>query len=53
MAGSKYDVVLRRNISRAVLADRRRCEHLYGSGDLYAVSKRQISTREINAHRLR
>jgi hypothetical protein len=52
-AESTYDVVLRRNISRAILADRRQCEHLHGSGDLYAVSKRQISTREIKAHRLR
>lgn len=52
-AESSYDVVLRRNISRAISADRRQCEHLYGSGDLYAVSKRQISTREIKAHRLR
>ncbi len=52
-AESSYDVVLRRNISRAISADRRQCEHLYGSGDLYAMSKRQISTREIKAHRLR
>jgi hypothetical protein len=29
------------------------CAGLYGSSDLYAVSKRQISTREIKAHRLR
>jgi hypothetical protein len=50
---SRYDVVLRRNISRAILADRGQREHLYGSGDLYAVSKRQISTREIKARRLR
>ncbi len=49
----RYDIVLRRNISRSILADRRQCEHLYGSGGLYAVSKRQISTREIKAHRLR
>jgi len=52
-AESTYDVVLRRNISRAILADRRQCEHLYGSGNLYAVSKRQISTREIKSHHLR
>jgi len=52
-AESRYDIVLRRSISRAVLADRRQCEHLYGSDDLYAVSKRQISTREIKAHHLR
>jgi hypothetical protein len=29
------------------------CKHLYGSDGLYAVSKRQISTREIKAHGLR
>jgi hypothetical protein len=52
-AESSYDVVQRRNISRTILADRRQCEHLYGSSDLYAVSKRQISTREIKAQRLR
>jgi hypothetical protein len=52
-AESRYDAVLRRNISRAILADRQQCEHLYGSGDLYAVSKRQMSTREIKAHGLR
>jgi hypothetical protein len=52
-AESRYDAILRRNISRVILADSRKCEHLYGSGDLYAVSKRQISTREIKAHGLR
>jgi hypothetical protein len=52
-AESSYDVVQRRRISRAILADRRQCEHLYGSGELYAVSKRQISKREIRMHRLR
>jgi hypothetical protein len=34
-------------------SDRQQCEHLYGSGDLYAVSKRQIPSREIKTHRLR
>ncbi|MGC2260373.1 MAG: hypothetical protein WA594_18830 [Candidatus Sulfotelmatobacter sp.] len=53
IAEPRYDVVLRRNISRAVRADLQQCERLYGSGDLYAVSKRQMSTREIKAHRLR
>lgn len=38
---------------RAVQADLRQCKELYGSPDLYAVSKRQISTREIKAHQLR
>jgi hypothetical protein len=50
---SRYDVVLRRSISRVKLADLERCKHLYGSGDLYAVGKRQISTRETKAYRLR
>jgi hypothetical protein len=49
----RYDVVLRKPISRAVQADLRRCKELYGSTDLYAVSKRQISTREIKVHQLR
>jgi len=49
----RYDVVLRRNVSRAIYADRQQCEHLYGSGDRYAVSKRQISKREIKTHHLR
>lgn len=49
----RYDVVLRRNVSRAVAADMRRCNYLYGSSDLYAVSKRQLSTRDIKAHQLR
>jgi hypothetical protein len=52
-ADLRYDVVLRRRVSRAIPSDRQQCEHLYGSGDLYAVSKRQIPTREIKAHRLR
>lgn len=52
-AESRYDVVLRRNISRAIHADSQECRHLYGSTDFYAVGKRQISTREIRAHRLR
>jgi hypothetical protein len=49
----RYDVVLRRPISRAVQANLRQCKELYGSADFYAVSKRQISTREIKAHGLR
>jgi HAMP domain-containing protein len=52
-ADFRYDVVLRRHISRASSSDRKQCEHLYGSGDLYAVCKRQIPTREIKAHGLR
>lgn len=49
----RHDVVLRRPISRAVQADLRQCKELYGSTDLYAASKRQLSTREIKAHQLR
>jgi hypothetical protein len=52
-ADFRYDVVLRRHISWTISSDRQQCEHLYGSRDLYAVSKRQIPTREIKAHRLR
>jgi len=49
----RYDIVLRRNISRAMSTELQHCRRLYGSGDLYAVSKRQLSTREIKANRLR
>jgi hypothetical protein len=52
-AESRYDVVLGKNVSRTMQAESRQREYLYGSSDLYAVSKRQISTREIKAHRLR
>jgi hypothetical protein len=48
----RYDVVLRKSVSREASADLRQCERLYGSGDLYAVSKRQLSSREIKAQRL-
>ena len=52
-AEPRYDAVLRRNVSRVVDGDLRECNHLYGSSDLYAVSKRQLSKREIKAHLLR
>lgn len=52
-AESRYDVVVRKNVSRTVRAESRQREYLYGSSDLYAVSKRQISAREIKAHCLR
>jgi hypothetical protein len=52
-AESRHDVVLRRHVSRAIETDVQICKHLYGSGELYAVSKRQISTREIKGYRLR
>jgi len=53
IAEPRHDVVLRQTVSRAVRADLQKCLYLYGSSDLYAVSKRQISTREIKAHCLR
>jgi hypothetical protein len=53
IAECRYDVVLRKTVSRAVEADGRRRKQLYGSTDLYALSKRQISTREIKAYDLR
>jgi hypothetical protein len=49
----RYDVVLRKSVSREASADLRQCERLYGSSDLYAVTKRQLSSREIKAHSLR
>lgn len=52
-AESRYDVVLRKNVSMTGRAGSRQREYLYGSNDLYAVSKRQISTREIKARCLR
>lgn len=48
---SRYDAVLRRETSRSVHGDER--QRVYGSGDLYAVSKRQLSKREIKVHGLR
>ncbi len=53
LAEPRYDVVLRKPISRAMQAEMRQCKEIYGSMNLYAVSKRQISTREIKAHGLR
>jgi hypothetical protein len=52
-AEPRLDVVLRRTISRTMHAALQRSEYLYGSRELYAVGKRQISTREIKAHGLR
>jgi hypothetical protein len=51
-AESRYDAVLRREVSHSEPADRRQCEHLYGSAALYAVSKQQLSRRELKAHGL-
>jgi hypothetical protein len=53
LAEPRYDAVLRKTVSRAVQADSRKCQYLYGSADLYALSKRQISSREIKAYQLR
>jgi hypothetical protein len=43
----QYDVVLRRKVSHAEPDDDRK--HLYGCARLYAVSKRQLSKRELRA----
>ena len=51
-AESHYDVVLHHKVSRAKPDNRRQCEHLYGSATLYAVSKQQLSRRELKAHGL-
>lgn len=48
----RYDAVLRRETSRAD-ADSQERKRVYGSSDLYAVSKRQLSKREIKTHGLR
>jgi hypothetical protein len=53
IAETRYDVVQHKTVSRASPADLRQCMQLYGSNDLYAVSKRQISRQEIKAHQLR
>jgi hypothetical protein len=52
-AEPRYDVVLRRAVSRSVQADLRQCKQLYGSMDFYAQNKRQLSSREIKQHQLR
>jgi hypothetical protein len=52
-AEPRYDVVLRRAVSRSVQADLKQCKLLYGSTDFYAQSKRQLSSREIKEHQLR
>ena len=48
---ARYDVVLRRAIS--LYSDAQERERVYGSSSLYAVSKRQLSKREMKAHGLR
>ena len=52
-AERRYDVVLRRAVTRSVQADLRQCKQLYGSMDFYAQNKRQLSSREIKEHQLR
>jgi hypothetical protein len=52
-AEPRFDVVLRRAVSRSVQADLRQCKQLYGSMDFYAQNKRQLSSREIKEHQLR
>jgi hypothetical protein len=48
----RHDAVLRKEISQATAGERLRCAELYGSSGLYAVSKRQLSKRELKAHGL-
>lgn len=47
----RFDIVLRREVMRYMDAQER--ERLYGSAAVYAVSKRQLSKRELKAHGLR
>jgi hypothetical protein len=47
IAEARYDAVLRRRISRAMYDELRMCKHMYGSDDVYAMRKQQISTLEI------
>ena len=47
----RYDIVLRREVM--LYMDSQERERLYGSAGLYAVSKRQLSKREMKAHGLR
>lgn len=51
-AESRYDILLRRNLSQARSEDQRECLRLYGSW-VYATRKRQLSKREIKSHGLR
>jgi hypothetical protein len=52
-AEARFDVVMKRRTSRLSTEDDRRRKQLYGRVALYAVSKRQISRREIDAFELR
>ena len=47
----RYDIVLRREVMLHMDSQER--ERLYGSAELYAVSKRQLSKRELKVHGLR
>jgi hypothetical protein len=49
---ARYDAVLRRKTSLAH-SDSQERKRVYGSSDLYAVSKRQLSKREIKTYGLR
>lgn len=49
----RYDVALRRTFARSTHDVGKERERLYGSPDVYAVSKRQLSKRELKAHGLR
>jgi hypothetical protein len=52
-AESRYDMVLRRKVSRAVDKDGKDSTWLYGKSGLYAVSKHQLSKREMKDRGLR
>jgi hypothetical protein len=53
VAEPRYDVVRRRNVSRGDRDSEQQSNRLYGSAGLYAISKRQMATREIKAYQLR
>jgi hypothetical protein len=52
-ADSRFDVVMRRSTSLAAQADGQERARLYGSHEIYAASKRQLSRQELKAHGLR
>ncbi|HEY2677357.1 MAG TPA: hypothetical protein VGI65_10330 [Steroidobacteraceae bacterium] len=52
-AESWYDAVLRRVVSPGNHVDLQQCMKLYGSSDLYAIGKRQISKQELKKYGLR
>ncbi|WP_331153544.1 hypothetical protein [Steroidobacter sp.] len=53
IAEFRYDAVLRRKTSCSLYEDSQERKRVYGSRDLYAASKRQLSKRELKTHGLR